>query len=65
MMAKLERRAVQAGYREIRAAVGLYDWLALRFWITLTYGPHYQIGNPLFLIPGNPFRTTGQSAPEP
>jgi len=36
-MAKLERRAVQAGYREIRAAVGLYDWLALRFWITLTY----------------------------
>jgi hypothetical protein len=36
-MAELERRATRAGYQEIRAAVGLRNWPALRFWVALNY----------------------------
>lgn len=37
VMAALERRAARAGYREIRAAIGLRNWPALRFWVALNY----------------------------
>lgn len=37
VITELERRAARAGYREIRAAVGLRNWPALRFWVTLNY----------------------------
>jgi GNAT superfamily N-acetyltransferase len=33
----LERRAADAGYRETRAAVGLRNWPALRFWTRVGY----------------------------
>ena len=34
---ELERRAARTSYREIRVAVGLRNWPALRFWIALHY----------------------------
>ena len=34
---ELERRAARTGYREIRVAVGLRNWPALRFWVALRY----------------------------
>lgn len=37
VMAELEQRAARAGYREIRVAVGLRNWPALRFWVALNY----------------------------
>jgi ribosomal protein S18 acetylase RimI-like enzyme len=44
---ELERRAERAGYREIRVAVGLRNWPALRFWIALNYDRITQIvGDP-------------------
>ncbi|MCB1765879.1 MAG: GNAT family N-acetyltransferase [Candidatus Competibacteraceae bacterium] len=43
VITELERRASRAGYQEIRIAVGLRNWPALRFWIALNYDRITQV----------------------
>lgn len=43
VIGELEQRAGRAGYQEIRAAVGLRNWPALRFWIALNYDRITQV----------------------
>ena len=60
---ELEWRAARTGYREIRVAVGLRNWPALRFWVALRYDRIAKIGDPK--IGNKPMRISNSPNPRP
>jgi GNAT superfamily N-acetyltransferase len=53
VVAGLEQAAARAGFREIRLAVGLKNWLALRFWLGQGYSRITKISGSRHYGPDN------------